>query len=358
VTGIDVVDSIADLSPEAFDALDRSAGAAGSHQRVLQFAADRRWHVRFARARHQGRTEAVIPLFTWRGRTWADPAYDPGTWGFAGESFSSGPDEVMLVGGCADLRTGLHVDSRTTPDRVSRLLAHIAALAVSEDRHLALPYIYADARRLLSEATAGKMSWAHLGNEARFTDTHLPDREDRLGSRVRGVLRRDRRVIDSHSLRTGVSRWAETGDEALELIAAHNMTKGKTDHAEFVRMRHDQWARCDGVDVVTFTAASDSVRGVLTGLVWSGELELYEVGLSGEEGPERMAVYASLLFHQPLAFAADHGLRSIRAGLAAETPKSSRGAVFSELSGGILLKDETRREADVVRAKSGGADRR
>jgi hypothetical protein len=193
-------------------------------------------------------------------------------------------------------------------------------------------------------------SWTHLGNEAKFTDTHLPDRTDRLGSRVRGVLRRDQRNIARHGFRTGVKRWAESSDEMLDLIATHNMAKGQTDHPEFVRMRHDQWDRCDGVEVVMFTLASETIRGVLTALVWSGELELYEVGLSGEDGPERMAAYASLLFHQPLAFAAEHGLHSMRAGLAAETPKSSRGATLSELSGGVLLQNETRKQADAVLA--------
>ena len=350
VADIDIVDSIADLRPDVFDALNRSAGAAGSYQRMLQLEGDRRWRVRFARMRRRGQLEAVVPLFTCPGPAWVDPVYDPGTWGFPADSFESAPDEVMLVGGCADLRTALHVDSRAIPKRVGELLVRTAELAVSEDRFLAFPYVYEDARRTISEATEGMTSWTHLGNEAKFMDTHLPDREQHLSSRVRGVLRRDRRTIADYGFDTGVSTWGETHDEALHLIATHNVAKGQTDHTEFVRMRHDQWDRCEGVEVVTFTLASDTIRGVLTALVWSGELELYEVGLTGEAGPERMAAYAELLFHQPLAFAVEHGLRSIRAGLAAETPKSSRGAMFSELSGGVLLRDETRKLADGVPA--------
>ncbi|MCY1144087.1 hypothetical protein OWR29_39340 [Actinoplanes sp. Pm04-4] len=348
MTDLDIVDSIADLDPVTFDALDRSAGAAGSYQRMLQIEEDRRWRVRFARAWRTGQLNAVIPLFTCRGRAWVDPVYDPGTWGIPGGPFDSSPDRVMLVAGCADLRTGLRVGPGSAPEQVKQLLVRIAALAVTEERFLAFPYFYADARAAISDATAGMTSWTYLGKEARFNDTHLSDREGRLRSRVRGVLRRDRRNIAKYGFRTGVERWAESSGEVLDLIATHNVTKGQKDHPEFVRMRHDQWNHCDGVEVVTFTLESATTRGVLTALVWSGELELYEVGLSGHDGPERMAAYASLLFHQPLAFAAEHGLRCVRAGLAAETPKSSRGASFSELSGGVLLPDKTRRQADAV----------
>jgi hypothetical protein len=141
VADIEIVDSIADLDPAAFDALDRSAGAAGSHQRMLQLEEDRRWHVRFARAWHRGQLEAVIPLFTCRGRVWVDPVYDPGTWGFPGAPYAGSPDGVMLVGGCADLRTGLRIDPQAAPARIRQLLARIAALAVTSERYLAFPYI-------------------------------------------------------------------------------------------------------------------------------------------------------------------------------------------------------------------------
>jgi hypothetical protein len=108
-------------------------------------------------------------------------------------------------------------------------------------------------------------------------------------------------------------------------------------------MRHTEWSQCAGVELVVFAVSSPAASGFLTALAWKDELALYEIGLTGEDGRERLAAYLSLLFHQPHDFAASRGLRTIRAGLAAEVPKSSRGALFTELSGGVLNADEVRK---------------
>jgi hypothetical protein len=335
---VEVVDA-----PSAYDALDRSAGAAGSYDRLAQFTGDARWTVRHVRAATSGRLCAAVPVFTQRGRTWADPMYDPGKWGLPGGLGDLGPGDAMLMGGCADLRSGLHVSAGAARSHLLRtVLCAAAGLAAAQDRALVLPYFYTDARDDLSAASDGLVVWATLAREAAFEDVLAADRDQRLGSRVRGVLRRDRRLIEAARLDGEVLPWSGAGPDVAELIAAHNARKGKPDHPEFVRMRHAQWAECPSVEVVVFAVRSASARGVLTALVWRNELELYEIGLTGDEGGDRLAVYVDLLFHRPVAFATRRGLRRIRAGLEAETPKGSRGAIFRDLHGGVLDRERTR----------------
>jgi hypothetical protein len=122
--------------------------------------------------------------------------------------------------------------------------------------------------------------------------------------------------------------------------------KGRPDHPEFVRMRYRDWLRCGQVECVVFTAETPTCSGVMVGVVWNTDLEILEVGLTGEPSPERLAVYLDLLFHQPLRLAWDRGLRDIRLGAEAGTPKASRGAVFQEQFGGVLGVAETRVLAD------------
>ncbi|EDY56052.2 MULTISPECIES: hypothetical protein [Streptomyces] len=346
-----LLDSIGALSPEQFDALDDSAGAAGCHHRLLQRESDLRWRMRYAVRREADRLLAAVPACTRLGTGWPDPAYDVRRWGLpAGlvpEDLTA--DRCLFVGGCTDLRSALHIGPTADGERVARsVLAGLARTAAETDQCLAFPYVYAPARRLIAQACRDRAGWAPLGREARFPDADAPDREERAVSRVRGVLRRDRRLIAAAGVRTTVSDWADVADDAADLIARHNSRKGSPDHPEFVALRHEQWALCEPVRVIALTASAGTARGVLTALVWRSELELYEIGLTGQESPDRIAVYLDLLFHQPLAYARDHRLTAIRAGLAAEVPKKSRGAVMHEVYGGVLSVSDTKRLADEI----------
>jgi hypothetical protein len=343
-----LTDTIECLSPREFDSLDERAGAAGCYHRLRQRESDGRWNVRYA-VRKIGTTPvAAVPGYTRLGTGWPDPDYDIRGWqlpdDLAPAQLTS--DRCLFVGGCADLRSGLHIGpaARTEPS-ARAVLSTLARTAAEREQCLVFPYVFAPDRELLVRATSGSTVWTSLGCESRFPDVLDPNREDRIGARVRGVLRRDARLIAAAGVRTEVCAWADVPD-AAELIAAHNIGKGSPDHPEFVALRHEQWAACESVEVVVFTASSGAARGVLSALVWSRQLELYEVGLTGREGPDRLAVYLDLLFHQPMRFAREQGLTTIRAGLAAEVPKRSRGAVTHHVSGGILGKAATLRLAD------------
>ncbi len=340
-------DTIDELPPGDFGALDRAAGAAGCYGRVRQRQADGRWLASHLCCLDNGRLAAAVPVYACRGRSWPDPAYDPAGWGLPPDALSGhSPGDCLLIGGFGDLRSALHVDDSTRRGpRLRQLLTAIAAFAAARQRCLIFPYFDPAARMALTAAAGGGITWAPLAREARYADVHEADWERRLPSRVRGVLRRDRRLMQECDLTTSVTDWHSVADKASELIASHNVRKGQPDHPEFVRMRHAEWSQCAGVDLLVFGVSSPAISGFLTALAWEDELELYEIGLTGENGRERLAAYLSLLFHQPRDLAARRGLRTIRAGVAAEVPKSSRGALFTELSGGVLSAGEVKKLA-------------
>ena len=344
---IDVVDSLDDVDADAFDRLDSSAGAAGCYERTRQREADGRWRSRYLRAMDRGRLAAVVPLYTATGGTWPDPAYDPGTWGLPdGAAGDCAVERSLLVGGYADLRTGLPVDADLLDGPGLRgLLAPIARLAAAEDRCLVFPYVYPRARRALDRACDGAIAWTVLGREAHIRGVSEPGWEAAQRKPVRYNLRHDRALIAEAGLRVGILSWPQAEKPASQLIAEHNLRKGRPDHPEFVRMRNQQWDSCASVEFTVFAGRAGPAAGFVTGWVWRDELEIYEIGLRGEEGPQRFALYLDLVFHQPIRFAQERGLRGIRLGPAAERAKAGRGADFEDLYGGVLNARETRRLA-------------
>lgn len=340
---IAVVDRIDDIPAADFDRLDRSAGAAGSYQRTRQRQADGRWRCRYLRATDDGRLTALIPLYTAAGDSWPDPAYDPGSWPLpAGAAGGCVASRCLLVGSYADLRTGLPVEAGRRGCRELRdLLEPIARLAAAEDRCLVFPYLFGDARHALDKASDGNIDWALLGREAQLRGISEPGWESRLPRPVRYNLRHDRSLIAAAGVRSSVHPWAEVEQQASEFIAKHNAGKGRFDHPEFVKLRNRQWDACPDVELLVFAAHSGPVSGFVTGLVWRDQLEIYEIGLRGEPGKQRLAGYLDLVFRQPLELARARGLTDIRLGPAAERIKAGRGAVFENLYGGVLHARDT-----------------
>jgi hypothetical protein len=341
-----IVDRITALPKERFDALDRTAGAAGCYERLRQRESDGRWSTRYLRWADGSGLRAALPFYAPRGESWPDPAYNPSMWDLPDplrRECASGPG--ILVGGCTDRRSGLPVDLAGREQcRLREALTAIAVVAAASDCWIAFPYAFPEARRVLTDAAGESLVWSHLGREAQLRGI-CPSWVDQQKSRVRGVWRRDRRLIADTGVAVTECSWPEAGDRACELIAAHNVRKGQADHPEFVRLRHQEWNECPDVELRVFMAAGDGASGVLTSFIWDEDLELYEIGLNGAEGPARLAVYLTLLFHYPLSFAQARGLRRVRAGLGAEIPKASRGAVFEDLYGGMLTTANTRKLA-------------
>lgn len=334
----DVIEQVGLVGRERFDALDDQAGAAGCYERISQREADGRWRAKYVYLADDGAVKAVVPLYSCRGKAWPDPAYDPSTWDLPDEvagEFSGG--RAILLQGCADLRSGLHIaEPYRDAYHVRAILVAAARVAAWRGCGIAFPYVFPEAQRALAEAASGRITWSLLGREALLSGISDLAWEERQKSRVRYVLRRDRRLMAEAGVTATALAWSAVQESACELIAAHNARKGLSDHPEFVRMRHHEWDECPGVELVAFTATAGRVAGVLTALVWTTELELYEIGLSGDEGAERLAAYLALLFHEPIKFARSRGLRNIRAGMAATIPKTARGATLRNLYGGVL----------------------
>ncbi|AUG80545.1 hypothetical protein CFP65_5864 [Kitasatospora sp. MMS16-BH015] len=335
---VDLVSELAAVDAEEFDALDATAGAVASYHRLAQHERDARWRVRYARVTDGPRLLAMLPTYACRGDRWADPSYDPARWPES-TAADTGPGGYLLVGGSADLRSGFHVGPELR-SRIGPLLTAVAGAAAAEGRGLLFPYAYGPTREVLDAATGGRISWAPVGAEAVFAQALGGEAE--LSSRVRRVLRRDRNLIAEQEVEAAAWPWGEVAGEAAEVIAVHNTRKGLPDHPEFVRMRYAQWADCPSVELVVFTARTEGVRAVATGLVWRDELAVHEIALTGEDGPVRLAAYVSVLYHQPARYGAERGLRLLRGGLAATAPKAMRGAEFRELHGGVLDAAATR----------------
>jgi hypothetical protein len=342
-----ILTDIEEIGEEAFRDLDPAGGSAACYGRLRQRQSDQRWGVRYLRMGDEDSLQAVTPVCTYRGRQWPDPAYDIESWPrSAPQPHHLGAESVLLVGGCSDRRSSLHVRRGATAPLWRKLIVELARLATAEDRCLVFPYVYGDTRTALAVATGDSITWTALSREARLYDVSNPQWETSLGSRVAGVLRHDRKIIAAACVEGAVSSWPQNGSAASEMIAEHNERKGRPDHPAFVQFRYSEWQQCDGVELIVFSAAASGVSGVLTALVWQDELELCEIGLTGAHGPARLAVYLDLLFHRPLDFARGAKLRDIRLGYAAEIPKKSRGAAFEVLFGGVLDHTLTRRIAD------------
>lgn len=343
---VDLIPSLGPVDAGQFDGLDGSAGASGCYHRMVQREFDGRWRMQYARATDGERLLAVLPLYTPRGRFWANPAYDPARWPLpAGATDGAGtdPGSYVLVGGNADLRSATYVSGslRDGPS-FGQVLTAAASAAAADDRGMLFPYVYRELRDLLDHSSGGRIVWAPLGREAHFVDAMADDGEQRYGSRVRRVLRRDRNLMEQQQVATAVRSWPEVAHTAAEVIARHNTGKGIPDHPEFVRMRYAEWLDCESVELVVFTARAGGVEGVATALRWRDQLDVHEIALTGEESPDRLAAYVSLLFHQPVRFGRTHGLKHLRGGLKAATAKGMRGAAFKELHGGILSASATR----------------
>jgi hypothetical protein len=251
-----------------------------------------------------------------------------------------------MVGGCLDRRTGLHVDAEgRTPRDLRELLVRIAKVAADEDLCLTFPFVYSDVKDALAAATDGRIVWSQLAREAHFFGLSDVQWESTLKQKARNSLRHDRSMIASVPMVVKRIASDEVEPWVFELIAHQNSRKGEYELSEFVDYRYSVWQENPDIDLMVFTAELPDLRGVSTMLFSQDEIEVYEVGLTGDESNERLAVYLNLLFHLPIQYAKARGIDHIRLGSRAEYSKAARGAVFRELHGGMLSNAETKRLA-------------
>jgi hypothetical protein len=340
--------AIADFDQKQFDCLDRTAGFPSSYSRLRQKELDPRWISRYLGWFDDNMLRAAIPFYLSRMKSWPDTAYDPRSWGLPdGISEECSPGASLMVGGCGERRTGLHLDAEArTPGQLRRLLVELARLAADEGWCLAFPYIYADARNALAAATGDRIVWAELAREAHVFGLSDPEWESKLPRKVSKTLRRDRREIAAIPVTAGaaggVVPWDEVYPWAAEWISRQHAIKGDPEIPEFVQFRYADLQENPEIEVLAFTAHSPGLRGVATSVIWRNEMEMCEIGFAGDNTEERLALYVSLGFHQPFQYAQARGIDHIRYGTTAETPKAARGAVFVDRYCGVLSMRETK----------------
>src|SRR5262249_36480392 len=105
-----LITDIAEVAAAEFDALDRTVGAGAWYQRLRQKRADGRGSAGYLRAAENGRLKAFVPVYECRAKAWPHPAYDVRTWQLPPDlRAAADPGTCLLVGGCSDGRSSLHV---------------------------------------------------------------------------------------------------------------------------------------------------------------------------------------------------------------------------------------------------------
>ncbi|MFI0370126.1 hypothetical protein ACH35V_19835 [Actinomadura sp. 1N219] len=329
---VTVVDAIERIPADEFDALDDAAGVAGCHARLRQLEQDGRWHVEYHCVRDGGRLLAAVPAYLGTSDAWPDDDYAPSAWG---HPKNLTPATSVLVGGRADLYSTLHRDTTArNSDLTRRLIAHLHDTYGGDHRSLVFAYFTDAEIKGIQAAAPADIDVRDVGRDARF-DRHLVPEPD-LGYKVRSTLRRDLSAAERAGLRARTVEWDEVAADASRLVADHNLRKGRLDHPDLVAYRMDQWRACPGAQVLVVEAAAGDVRGYQVCVSWRDWLHVHEIGLTPGHGATRHAVYAHLILHGPLRLARRLGARRVRAGLASEEPKASRGATFTPITGGVL----------------------
>jgi hypothetical protein len=146
---------------------------------------------------------------------------------------------------------------------------------------------------------------------------------------ARQTLRRDRRDAQAMGLELREVPPAEVIGLASPMICSNKQKHGILDHPRLAAYRLQQWlAATEGPCVAFLAAIGDGAPIAITfaSVDRSAKLlEVYELGLSGEES-SRHAAYVQAMIHGPIKYAIRAQLRRIELGLEAAVPKRARGA--------------------------------
>lgn len=316
-----VTDTLDDVGADELLALDETVGALGCHGRLVQTSDDPRWEPRYVVVRDGARLRAAVPIYLGGGEQWSDQIHSPAAWGHPEPPV---PEKSALIGGRLEIRGSMRCAD--APEVLRAVSDAVADLAELRGRALFLGYLD-DRQQRLAEGLFGPVKWLADYEDFVYPEQVVHGNTDELPAKVRHNIRADERQMAQHRITVDVVPWRDHQGNAGELIAAHNNRMQTMDHPALARYRMDQWDECPEVSVhVLHARAGDGEEGVLTVLRYRDELEVYEIGLPEHGGPARRALYTCLIFHGPRQVARDHGLRRVRAGLTAGTPKRLRGA--------------------------------
>jgi len=336
---IDPISRVEPADLAAFDRLGLAAGLFGSNALMGRHELDGRWGTGYLRCRgDDGTLLGMVPLYAPRVRAWNGHLFAPSGWGLEGvDAAFARPDRVLLAGGCFGIPTSLHLapEVLAAPDLLAVVLRRMREQAAAQNRILFFPFLPAVERDALDRAVPGSIRWTLFGADAVIRDI-APDWPAKLDRGVRHTLRKDAERATKLGMVNGVCRWDEIEDAACGLIAAHNLEKGTGDHPEYVRLRYQELTE-SRVPCLVFTVRWEGGLALATALVGMDELLMFEVGLPEKPGPDRHTAYIEAAYGEPLRYAREHGLGTVRFGVKAPAPKAARGATFDDVYCGVLI---------------------
>jgi hypothetical protein len=317
---VEVADDLDGVGADELFDLDRNLGAAGCLGRLVQHSADPRWVPRYVIVRDGPLLLAMVPIFLGVGKQWSDQIHSPQRWGHVEPAL---PANSALIGGRLEIRGSLCCADEP---EVIRMVADGCA-SINELRGRDLFFGYLDEhQQALAEAVFGPVKWLAEYEDFVYPDEVVQGPLASLPRNVRQTIRHSERQVAEHQISVQTSLWTEYHGNACDLIADHNIRKGVVDHPALVRYRMEQWNDCEEVTALVVHAVADGMDGAVTLLLYRDEMEVYEIGLPGQEDVRRRALYACLTFHEPRRVARSRALTKIRAGLGAARPKQLRGA--------------------------------
>lgn len=314
-----------------FDKFDNHIGAIGCAKRLELIGRDSRWQGSLVSITLDQEVVALLPIFTPRSHHWSDLNFAPSTW--FQETLQ--PRDVMILGNPVDSPSQLFV-SRKLPRSV--LQSTLLGIMREEGRSvIVFPHYQSSDAELLSETLGGEVIWTASLAHSSFVGLNRETWEGTISKKCREQRLADYRLVKREAVEWAADAWNDGYDVAAHLISEHAQAKGQKDHALLVNRRYEQWAKVDDVDVVVFSARSaGKLLGVVTVLDWRNELLVYEIGLPGVRGPERVAAYVSLASIAPVQYAKARGYSQVRLGYGAESAKRSRGAVVEQSYFGVF----------------------
>jgi hypothetical protein len=332
---VEAVDSVAALPRDLDAELETAAGAFLSLARLAELEGDSRYGTSYLVARDRQGVVALLPVYAPRVPRPSDPAYDLAARAKRSELATATADQLLLVGGRADLACGVPRRTSASPDETAaavELLGHAArGLARESGRRPVAAYARGADAELLRRVV-GEDARVPLGSHA-----HLPVGQpgerfylDRLKSSHRSVVRRDWQAREAHGLVARMASWEEALEFATPMIGNVLASHGLPDEARLVRFRLERWLAHEALQHVAFRVdGPDGVpRAVSFGWVWRAWLQLYEVGLAPVGDPRRHPAYVEALIYAPLRYAARRGCSVVTLGMASEETKRLRGAVL------------------------------
>lgn len=302
-----------------------------TRHRLLDLERDPRFPVSYVALAEVGRLVAAVPVYEVRVDSWPAGPYDVGT--ILGTDAPA--SAWALLGGRADLSSGVLMAAASDGDLEARALGVAADVARERGRRPAL--LYADERLRTAAAAAGVVRSVEIGSRAVIEDvgSDLDAYLALLPARLRRrLVRPDLKEIERLGLRATVVRWEDVIDSVAPLVVEVARRHGAVDHRRLVQHRLRGWAANPDVEPVAFVVSHDG--GLLgASLAWGyrNTLYVYELGLAPAAGRLRRTAYLELVFYAPLRYAWASGLRRIDLGLEGEEAKSRRGATLYPVYG-------------------------